>query len=176
MTDSDNEPRPSWLIMAEFAEFVPEVPVPLLEAMAHICVEDDLETRTMAGFDLINALNDLKLITLISQTVTESEHGFVDIPDFEFPPDYDRPRFSRYGFRLDRPPQPGDAENGHPVLAEDVWVGDYTVHIDNDNQRAIRFVVSFDEQDDPTHPDVIEWWLAADKALQLAANLTKHAS
>lgn len=175
MSTDNNEPRQSWQIMAQFAEHMPEVPVPILEAVARLCIEPDDDARMMFGFDFISALNDLQLITLMAANVPSSAHGFIDLPEFDCPPDYDKPRFSRYGFRLDRPPEDGDNETGTPVLADDVWVGNYTVHTDNGDEKAIRFVVSFDV-DDPTHPDVIEWWLSADNALRLATNLTKHAS
>jgi len=169
MSDED---QAAFQIMAELSEVLPEVPVPILTAVAQLCIENDAEARTEMGFKFVESLNHLKLISLMAHNISEAASGDSTIAVLD--DDGSRPRFSRYGYRLDRPPQPGDEEVGQPIFADKAWVGIYTIHNDDTNTsvEGLRFVLSYDDLPlDSNHPDVIEWWISSDNAARLARNI-----
>ena len=168
--DSDN--NPAWAIMAELGEHLPEVPVAIMSSVAKICIEEDSEKRIMLGFDFVNALNEMKLVTIMAGAIADGSAPFTSTSEFRPPYDDDQPRFSDYGFRLDTRPENGETEIGTPVYATNTWTGVYEFDDDPDNKHGIRCLLNFEDvPQDSFHPDVVEVWLRPAQARHLASDI-----
>jgi len=166
MSDSNGMDGVAWSAMAELAVDLPEVPISMLEAVARICIEPELDERIMRGFDFVSNINNMKLITLMIESSGDSG----SIVDFSTEYTGDRPKFSKYGFRLDTVSEEGETEEGNPVLASDMWIGVYDLTDQfglEDVGPAFRMICKYnDEEEEPT-----ELWFSKEDGKLLAQKI-----